>query len=252
MSRKVISCAGLIPSRISSTRLPGKALADIEGLPLVIHTAKRAQMASHLSDVYVCTDSDRIADVCAKYSVNVIKTSSECVNGTERIAEAAKNLRHDYFVDIQGDEPLINPEHIDAVVDVLTREPRTFKFDIILPVLRVPYSARDSVVRVQLSQSNRVMTLSRGNIPYVYGHNAQYTFKHLSIIGFSRISLELYSKLPPSEYEQIENIELLRALENDMIILALPLNGDSFSVDLQDDLDRARLAMRNDPFFGLY
>lgn len=252
MSKKSISCAGLIPSRLSSTRLPGKALADIEGLPLVIHTAKRAQMSSRLTDVYVCTDNDKIAGICKEYSISVIKTSSECVNGTERIAEAAKDLHHDYFVDIQGDEPLINPGHIDTVVDVLTKEPRPINFDIVLPVLRVPYSSRDSIVRVQFSNTHRVMTLSRANLPHIYGQTTQYTFKHLSIIGFTKSSLNLYSTLPPSEYEQIENIELLRAIENDMTIFALPLNGDSFSVDLQDDLDRARLAMRNDPFFGLY
>ena len=243
-------CVGLIPSRLSSTRLPGKALAEIAGMPLVIHTAKRALLSKSLTDVFVCTDSNKIADVCTSYGIKVIKTSSECVNGTERIAEAANELNEDFFIDIQGDEPLINPTHIDAVVNCLIDLPS--QYDIVLPVLKVPYTASDSIVRVQTSNSNRVMTLSRANIPHVYNKNPQHIYKHLSIIGFSRESLVTYSGLKQSHNEIVENVELLRALENDMNILALPLNGDSFSVDLQDDLDRARLAMTNDPYFGSY
>lgn len=244
------NCIGLIPSRLSSTRLPGKALADIGGMPLVIHTAKRAQMAKYLDDVFVCTDSEKIANTCSEYNVKVIKTSSSCANGTERIAEAAAELDADFFVDIQGDEPLIDPNHVDAVVTCLANLSRDY--DIVLPVLKVPYTASDSIVRVQTSVSNRVMTLSRANIPHVYNKNPQHIFKHLSIIGFRGQSLSMYASLSVTHNEMVENIELLRALENDMSIIALPLNGDSFSVDLQDDLDRARLAMANDPYFGAY
>ncbi|WP_071840138.1 3-deoxy-manno-octulosonate cytidylyltransferase [Synechococcus sp. KORDI-52] len=243
-------CVGLIPSRLSSTRLPGKALADIAGMPLVVHTAKRALLSKSLTDVFVCTDSDKIADTCAGFGIKVIKTSSGCINGTERIAQAANSLNDDFFIDIQGDEPLIDPSHIDAVVDCLINLPS--QYDIVLPVLKVPYTASDSIVRVQISNSNRVMTLSRANIPHIYNKNPQHIYKHLSIIGFSKRSLELYSNLSQSHNEIVENVELLRALENDMSILALPLNGDSFSVDLQDDLDRARLAMTNDPYYGKY
>lgn len=243
-------CIGLIPSRLSSTRLPGKALADIAGMPLVIHTAKRALMATQLDEVFVCTDSTKIASTCHDYGIKTIETSSGCINGTERIAEAAKTLEADFFVDIQGDEPLIDPNHIDEVVKCLFNIPDNY--DIVLPVLKVPYSASESIVRVQISRSKRVMTLSRSNIPHVYNHNPQHIFKHLSIVGFTQHSLDRYSNLNQSHNEAVESVELLRALENDMSILALPLNGDSFSVDLQDDLDRARLAMINDEYYGKY
>lgn len=243
-------CVGLIPSRLASTRLPGKALADIEGMPLVIHTAKRALLSNNLADVFVCTDSEKISSICQDYKVKIIKTSPDCANGTERIAEAAATLDADFFVDIQGDEPLIDPKHIDAVAQCLVNSSN--EYDIILPVLKVPYTAADSIVRVQISRSNRVMTLSRANIPHIYSKNPQHIFKHLSIVGFTRESLFHYSNLEISHNESVESVELLRALENDMKILALPLNGDSFSVDLQDDLDRARLAIVNDKYFGKY
>ena len=243
-------CVGLIPARLSSTRLPGKALADIAGMPLVIHTAKRALMADRLDDVFVCTDSEKIASICEDYKIKAIKTSEDFNNGTERIAEASEGLGADFFIDIQGDEPLIDPKHIDAVAECLVNS--SDKYDIILPVLKVPYTASDSIVRVQITRSNRVMTLSRANIPHIYSQNPQHIFKHLSIVGFTRESLAHYSNLEKSHNESIESVELLRALENDMTILALPLNGDSFSVDLQDDLDRARLAIVNDQYFGKY
>lgn len=248
--RSSSKCVGLIPSRLSSSRLPGKALADIAGMPLVVHTAKRAMMADLLDDVFVCTDSEKIASVCEAHKIKVIMTSEDCSNGTERISEAADGLDADYFIDIQGDEPLIDPKHIDAVAECLFG--LSDEYDIVLPVLKVPYTASDSIVRVQVSKTNRVMTLSRANIPHVYNMNPQHVFKHLSVIGFSRKSLHTYSRLKPTHHETVENVELLRAIENDMSILALPLNGDSFSVDLQDDLDRARLAMTNDPYFGSY
>ena len=104
---------GLIPSRFGSTRLPGKALLMIDGLPLVVHTMKRAQLAESLDEVYVCTDSEKIADVVVKHGGKYIITRTDHINGTERIAEAAENLKADFFVDVQGDEPLLNPNHIN-------------------------------------------------------------------------------------------------------------------------------------------
>jgi 3-deoxy-manno-octulosonate cytidylyltransferase (CMP-KDO synthetase) len=242
---------GLIPSRLESTRLPGKALADIEGMPLVIHTAKRAKLSKVLDEVFVCTDSPKIMNVCDKFNVRYIATGNTFANGTERIASTIENLnKYDYFVDIQGDEPLIDPTHIDAVATCLVKN--SSDYGIILPVLRVPYGASESIIRVQVSISGRVMTLSRASIPHRYARGTQAILKHLSIVGFTREALMAYSKLPPSPNEEIESIELLRALENDISILSLALQGGSFSVDLQDDLDRARLAMLNDKYHGMY
>ena len=114
---------GLIPSRFGSTRLPGKALLMIDGLPLVVHTMKRAQLAESLDEVYVCTDSEKIADVVVKHGGKYIITRADHINGTERIAEAAENLEADFFVDVQGDEPLLDPRLIDAVLRRLRTDP---------------------------------------------------------------------------------------------------------------------------------
>ena len=237
---------GLIPSRLSSTRLPGKALADIEGMPVIAHVALRAKLSSCLSDLIVCTDSKKIASVCAEYDVKSILTSSGFQNGTERIASIAKDIDADFIIDIQGDEPLLNPNHIDIVSRFISSSPQV---EIVIPTLKVPSNSSDSIVRVQSSISGRVMTLSRARLPHVYAEPSYFVSKHLSIIGFSKSALLKYASLPQSTFESIESVELLRALENDMSVYSIALDGDSFSVDVQDDLDRARAAMSSDPYF---
>ena len=125
---------GLIPSRLNSTRLLSKALLMIDDLPLIVHTMKRAQLAEVLDEVYVCTDSDKIAQAVEQHGGKFIMTSSEHVNGTERIAEAARDMKANYIVDIQGDEPLIDPFHIDTVVREHSKHP---DWDILIPSLPI-------------------------------------------------------------------------------------------------------------------
>lgn len=237
---------GLIPSRLASTRLPGKALADIHGMPVIVHVAIRSKMASCLERVIVCTDSQKIADVCTSYDIESVLTDPSFLNGTERIASVSESIDADFIVDIQGDEPLINPEHINAVAEAIKSSPCV---DIVIPTLKVSSSSPQTIVRVQSSLSGRIMTLTRASLPCPYASPSYFIDKHLSVIGFTRQALRCYSTLSPSPNEVVESIELLRALEHDMTLQALPLDGDSFSVDVQDDLVRARVAMESDPLF---
>ena len=241
---------GLIPSRLGSKRLPGKALADISGLPVIVHVAKRSLLSKSLSKVIVCTDSDEIYTICKKYKLDTIMTDSHYRNGTERIASVAEDFDFDFALDIQGDEPLVNPEHIDIVAEHISRNKRNE--DILIPTLDVPFSSPETIVRVQSSLSGRVMTLSRANIPHRYSLPISIIQKHLSVIGFTKYALKKYLEFSPTPFEQAEDIELLRALENDMRVYSIPINGNSFSIDVQDDLLRARVAMKSDRFFGKY
>lgn len=244
------NCVGLIPSRLASERLPGKALALIEGIPVVIHAAKRAQLSKSLTDVFVCSDSVEIESACHHYNVKHILTSNHFQNGAERISSVAPNIDAEYFIDIQGDEPLVNPGHIDTVAEALVS--LESKPDIIIPTLPVHYTAPDTIVRVQVTVSGRVMTLSRGRLPHAYKQVPSMVYKHLSVIGFRRKALLDYAALEPTPNECSENIELLRALENDFRIYSIHLQGDSFSVDVHDDLNRARVAMKSDLILKQY
>jgi len=243
---------GLIPARYNSSRLPGKALKDLHGLPMVIHVAKRCKLSKSLDRVIVCTDHEGIAKACIEHNVEVCLTPSSCLNGTERIFYACKRLNikdEDYIIDIQGDEPLVDPKSIDLVVEQIIKN--SSDYDIVLPHL-TPCSEKNKHVVKVISSGKRVMFLTRSDSPYPF--NKESTLKkHLSVIGFTYKSLKKFSTLPKGELESIESIELLRALEGGMSIMTFPINADSFSVDTMEDFERAeRALLRCELFRGHY
>ena len=156
---------GLIPSRIGSTRLPAKALLPISGLPLVIHTYKRASLSKLINKILICTDSKKIATVAKKFKAKSVLTSQHHKNGTERITEAyiKEDKKYDFVLDIQGDEPLISPYHIDEVIKFHEANKDA---DIVLPTLRIEFPDNPNVIKVVTNKKNDVLYLSRAKIPY--------------------------------------------------------------------------------------
>lgn len=242
---------GLIPTRLNSTRLPQKALLEIDKFPLVIHTYKRALMSKLLDEVYICCDDKKIFQVAKKFGANVIMTSKHHQNGTERIYEGYKILKKNYdlIIDIQGDEPLISPYHIDQVISF---HKKNLNADIILPTLQVNSKNNTNIIKVVKNMNGHVMYLSRGNIPFEYKKNLLKIDKHLSIISFLPSALENFVKHQKTPLEIIEDIELLRALEIGLSIKSIALKGDSFSVDIMKDFERASKKMFSDKYFKLY
>ena len=240
----------LIPSRLESKRLPGKALLEVDGLPIIVHTAKRSQLANKVDETYVCTDNDKIIEACNNHDIQTIKTGKNFSNGTERIASVSQQFEKYLIVDVQGDEPLIKPDFIDTVVKHHISNQKNP--DITISTLNVPYNSGDTIVKVISSASNRVMMLSRANIPFRYKSEVSTVSKHCSVIAFNQEALIRYSNLPHSYLENIEDVELLRALENDMRVFSCPLDGNSFSIDVNDDYLRAKVAMQSDPTRNLY
>lgn len=251
MSKDKKKIIGLIPTRLNSQRLPQKALMPINGIPLVVHTYKRAKLCKKISDVYICCDDIKISRVVKKFGAKVIMTSKHHQNGTERIFEAYKkiNKNYDFIVDIQGDEPLISPYHIDQVVNF---HQKNIKSDIILPTLKVKSKNNTNIVKVIKDIKGNVIYMSRGNIPFEYKDTIKKIDKHLSIISFLPSALEKFAMNEKTPLEKIEDIELMRALEIGLKVKSLSLKGDSFSVDVLKDFERASKKMVNDKFFKLY
>jgi 3-deoxy-manno-octulosonate cytidylyltransferase (CMP-KDO synthetase) len=247
MKKKVVA---LIPSRLESKRLPGKALLDIDGYPIIVHTAKRAMLSRMIDEVYVCTDSIEIIKVCKKYNIPTIKTKKNFKNGTERIASVAKKFKNYLIVDVQGDEPLTNPKTIDKVVNFHLKN--KYNPEIVIPTRLMSYDSSETNVRVLSSITNRIMYLSRAKIPYNYKNSLSFVDKHVSVITFSYSGLMKYKKLKPSPIEVIEDIELLRAIENDMNVFSYKIKEKSFSVDINDDYLKAKIAMNDDPYRKKY
>lgn len=239
---------GLIPARLESSRLPQKALKMLHGLPMIIHVAKRSELAGNVDEVIVCTDSAKIMQACFKYGVKVCVTSGSCQNGTERILAAKKILGisdNDFIIDIQGDEPLIDPKSVDQVADYVTKV--TDEDIIALPHMTLCPADNKNVVKI-VASGNRVVYLTRADAPYPFNKDVQLK-KHLSVIGFSGKSLEMFGRLPVGELEMIEGVELLRAIEGGINIQTFPIDADSFSVDVVEDFERAERALRACPIF---
>ena len=236
---------GLIPSRLASRRLEKKALIDIDGLPLVVHTFKRAKMAKLLDKVIVCTDSKKIGNVINKHGGEFRLTSKKHKNGTERIAEVARKLKKaKLIIDIQGDEPLLNPNDIDNLIKFHKKNFK--KFDIVVPCIKGSNLDSKNIVKVLFNKMGKVLYLSRASVPFGFKNNDFNLFKHLSVISFKKESLIKFSKLKESKYEKIEGVELLRALENEISVGTFVSKSNSFAVDVKSDLAKAKIIMPHD------
>ena len=228
---------GLIPSRLKSTRLNNKPLLEIDGLPLIVHTFKRAQLAQSLDEVIVCTDSEKILNIVEQHGGKAVLSSPKHINGTERIAEIAPKFDAKLIIDIQGDEPLVNPKD---------------KFDIVVPSHPAPRAESKHIVKIISNKRGRVLYFSRAEIPFPFSQAPEFYSKHLSIISFVPKVLNNFSKIKPTALELTEGVELLRAIESDMKVGTFTIHGDSFPVDVKEDLIKAIKTMPNDPIRKLY
>ena len=240
---------GIIPARYASTRFPGKPLALIAGKPLIEHVIRRCQQARCLSEVMVATDDERIRQTAAKFC-RVEMTSPDHPSGSDRIAEVAGRLRCDAVVNIQGDEPLMDPAVVDAVGGALERAEMSTAA---APISMADDYANPNVVKVVVSAASLALYFSRRTIPYVRDaarasvseQLAAFPFlKHLGIYGYRRETLLRLVRFPVSPLESAEKLEQLRALENGIGIAVVRVNYSGVGVDEPADVARAEEALR--------
>jgi 3-deoxy-manno-octulosonate cytidylyltransferase (CMP-KDO synthetase) len=234
---------GIIPSRLQSTRLPQKALIDIEGLPMVVHVLKRAQLSSSLDEVAVATDSEEIFKAVKKAGGKAIMTSGQHKTGSDRIAEVARSSDADIIVNIQGDEPLLYPEHIDAAVEPLINDS-----EVQVSVLVTPYTKKNSPsdIKAVLSLNNDILYCSRTDLPSSVRTPVSSMWKMCFMVPFRRKFLLEYAGWEQAPLEKIEFNEYLRILERGYRIRAVPVSGAHISVDTPEDLEIVRGHMKND------
>jgi len=239
----------IIPSRLESSRLPRKALADICGLPMIVHVFKRCEFAKSLDEVFVATDSDEIRSVVEEYGGKSIMTSAHHENGTERMAEAARKIEADIFVNVQGDEALVKPEHIDAAVNVLTKDE-----SVSVAILVNEFSKRNSPsdIKTVLDEKNNVMYLSRSDIPSDARTKNPPLLKAYHILPFRKNFLLQYADWEKGFLEKIEFHEHLRILEKGYPIRAVKVDSSAVSVDTLSDLEAVRETMETDDLFSIY
>lgn len=239
---------GVIPSRFSSTRLPGKPLKEIAGLPMIVHVLKRAQMSELLDEVIVATDDQRILDVVESHGGKAMMTDLSHNNGSERMYEVSKEVSGDVFVVINGDEALLRPEHIDVGVDGLISS------DAPVSLLYNTYTKKNSPsdFKLALNRFNEVMYISRSDIPSDSRSDVPHMYKAYHIMSYTNDFLDIYVDLEQTPLDYHESHELLRVLENGYKIKAIEVDSSAISVDTPEDLEYVRSMMPTDPIFKLY
>lgn len=235
------SAIAVIPARYQSSRLPGKPLADIGGRPMVEHVYRRAQAAASVHAVLVATDDARIRDAVAAFGGEARMTAVEHRSGTERLAEAARDLRCDIVVNLQADEPLVDPRAIDLVVQALDENPGVPMSTVRCPLAAAGELADPNVVKVVVDADEFALYFSRAAIPYRGGGGpVAGTYRHVGLYAYRRAFLLHVAGLAPTPLERAERLEQLRALENGYRIRTVEAAGEPVGVDTPGDLDRVR------------
>lgn len=238
-----IAC--VIPARYGSTRLPGKPLADIAGKPMIQRVYEQVSKAQIISQVIVATDDQRVFDTVTSFGGEVMMTRADHPTGTDRLAEVAEAYTDiDVIINVQGDEPLIDPAVIDELAELfITRENLTMA-TVGSPLLEDEYD-EPSAVKVVVNQKGDALYFSRSLIPYPRNPFVTPALKHVGIYGYGREFLLTYAKLTPTPLEQTESLEQLRALENGYTIAVIKTDKRFVGVDTPDDLARVNEIFRS-------
>ncbi|MBW1678673.1 MAG: 3-deoxy-manno-octulosonate cytidylyltransferase [Deltaproteobacteria bacterium] len=243
--------AAIIPARYHSTRLPGKPLADIAGEPMIRWVYERTQRARLVDEVWVATDDERILKLVESFGGNSRMTSPEHQSGTDRLAEIAREMDWDLVVNVQGDEPLLDPAMVDAVVFCLQKNPSIYMSTLKREITTVDEILNPNVVKVVTDTNEYALYFSRSPLPYFHkiwkntksiddGSLPLSIFKHIGLYAYRRDFLLHFAGLEPTPLEKIEHLEQLRVLENGYKIKVIITKKDSIGVDSPDDLERVR------------
>ena len=233
----ILKAMCIIPARYASTRLPGKPLRDICGKPMIIRVYERASLAKSVDEVIVATDDERIFDAVEKNHGRAMMTRADCRTGTDRLAEVAEKFADvEVIVNVQGDEPLIEPSLIDELVE-------QFKDDSELQMATVAVELHDedemknpNNVKVVLDKKNNALYFSRSLIPYPRNVGKSKVYKHIGIYAYRRKFLLEYAKMDSTPLEESESLEQLRALENGYKIRVIKSDCKFIGVDTEEDL----------------
>jgi 3-deoxy-manno-octulosonate cytidylyltransferase (CMP-KDO synthetase) len=234
---------GVIPARYASTRFEGKALADILGKPMIQRVHERAINAKTVNELVVATDDQRIFDTVKNFGGKVIMTSQH-PTGTDRIAEVARNSDADIIVNIQGDEPLIEPAMIDEAVQPLLDDASVDLSTLVHRINSEEEYRNPNVVKVAVTRSGFAMYFSRSPIPYVKSNAGNIPiYRHVGLYVYRRYALLDFAQKPPAPFETSEGLEQLRFLENGYRMKVVETKYSSIGVDTPDDLEKVKKLM---------
>ena len=237
--------AAIIPARMGSTRFPGKVLANLGGKPIVQWVWERTK-ASKADEVIVASDSEEVIRAVQAFGDNAQMTSPNHPSGSDRIWEVASKLDCDIIINVQGDEPFMEPTVIDQLIDVMQETPAPDMATVVVPSTREQIANNPNSPKVVVSADNTALYFSRSPIPFLReGGTDMPLYKHWGIYAYSRAALSKFVSLPESPLEKCEKLEQLRALENGMKIKVIKTNFQSIGIDTPEDLIQAEQHLKN-------
>ena len=244
----LVSVTAIIPARFDSSRLPGKPLADICGRPMIEHVYRRASAATMIDRVIVATDDPRILDTVRSFGGEARMTRRDHPTGSDRLAEIARDLDVPFVVNVQGDEPLVDPALIDRMVNKLAGDPNLGIATACCPISDATEHASPHVVKVVLDGRGDALYFSRAPIPHgTYAGGARnerpFGWKHIGLYAYRHAALLALAATPPTALERTERLEQLRALETGVRIGVVPAESVPVGVDTPEDLEQVRRLM---------
>jgi 3-deoxy-manno-octulosonate cytidylyltransferase (CMP-KDO synthetase) len=233
-----LTVLGVIPARLHSTRLPRKVLRPLAGRPMICHVYERARRAPSLDDLVVATDAEEVMAACAHHGIPAVLTSPDHPSGTDRVWEVSRSRPAAVYVNVQGDEPLISPDHIERLVAPFAADPDTQVTTLCIRATEaeLPSPTVNKVVR---DVRGRALYFSKYPIPYDRDGRGAVRFKHIGLYAYSGAALETFHRLPPSPLELTERLEQLRFLEHGVPIAVVETDEPTIGVDTEADLAAA-------------
>lgn len=236
---------GVIPARFKSSRFPGKPLADICGKPMIWWVYNQAIKVEDFYDVYVATDDQRIVDACEKLDIKVIMTSDKHPTGTDRIGEVAKKIPADLYVNIQGDEPMLEPQIIKAAIEPFYNDENLQITNLMAPIDNPVDAINFTVPKVITNKDGIGIYLTRATAPYPKGCIDYKYYKQVCVYGFKPEALEFFCSSPRGKIEAIEDIEILRFIEAGYRVQYIEVESNSIAVDTENDLKKVNAILKN-------
>lgn len=234
----------IIPARFASSRLPGKPLINLCGVPMIIRTYQQCVKVCPREKVYVATDDEQIREVCESNDIQVIMTSSNCLTGTDRIAECVDKLNADVYINVQGDEPLFNPSDLELLISSLDKYPGEI-LNGYCEIIEESQFRSSTIPKVVFRPDGRLLYMSRSPIPSNKQLGYEKAWRQVCAYAFPREALEDFSSVgKKTVLEGIEDIEILRFLELGWDVRMLELSHDSIAVDTPEDVIRVETAIR--------
>ncbi len=243
---KTTKILGVIPARYKSTRFEGKPLALIDGIPMIKRTYIQAKKSLLLNDLIVATDDDRIKTYCNSEDIPVIMTSENCLTGTDRLAEVAKQLEYDLYINIQGDEPVIDPDSISQIVNTYNQYGNEYMvYNLYKIITDTTEINSKTIIKVIVNENDDIMYMSRLPIPFSNTKLLPSFRQQIPVYGFTKDALTIFSNHSKTINEQFEDIELLRFIDLGYKIKVQETTVDSIAVDVPSDILKVEIFLKD-------